>query len=94
MEMKMTQDPREGTTSVTGTFHDHELWATDARKFVQSVAQQVEQAIVGHVAEKFLAEHLQEVMAAINPQAVANLALVKVAQQVMEQVLQPKAQER
>ena len=56
---------------------------------MQDIAQQVEKAIVNHVAEKFLAEHLQEVVAAIDPQAVANLALAKVAQSVVEQVLTP-----
>ena len=93
MEMKVTQDPAERTTTVSGTVDDHEFMYlrsdVERRKFMQDIAQQVEKAIVNHVAERFLAEHLQEVVKAIDPQAVANLALARAAQQLMERVYAP-----
>lgn len=97
MDLRADSDPQTGDVVVSGRLAFADLAAamnpSDKRKRVQELADAVQGAVIGHVAEKFLEAHLQEVLAAINPQAVATLALAQIAARVVDR-LQPPAEQR
>ena len=92
MKMDAFHDEQTGTMGVTARLTDAEVSAlrpgSEPRAF-RELADAVQQRVINHIAEQYLQEHLQEVLAAINPVAVANLAVAKAAQQIMDRLTAP-----
>ena len=97
LDLKVTTDDAQRTVTVSGTtaLADFSLLATDKErgKLMTSIVLQIEQAIVNHVAEQFLQAHLQDVLAAVDPVAVANLAIARMAAAIGERLQAPTSQE-
>ena len=90
MEMRADRDPQTGTISVTGSVTQAEYVASyHPDRLVQELAARVREHLVDEITKQFLEEHLQDVLAEINPVAVANLAVARAAQKIQHQFITP-----
>jgi hypothetical protein len=79
MEVRIDADPRTSGYRLSGLIGLTEIEATRG-----AIMREAIEKVAAIVAERFLADHLQDVLACLNPQAVANLAVADAAGAIRE----------